>query len=105
MAAARERASVAAAPPVIAVSLISSAALAYEILLMRLFSVLLWHHFAYMIISLALLGYAASGAFVSAAQGAVERNFAPLFSATAAAFGFSAIGCYLLAQAVPFNPL
>ena len=28
---------------------------------MRLFSIILWHHFAYMIISLALLGYGASG--------------------------------------------
>jgi hypothetical protein len=87
------------------VALISAAALAYEILLMRLFSIIQWHHFAYMIISLALLGYGAGGALVTAAQGAVERHFAPLFSAAAAAFGIGAIGCVVLAQSLPFNPL
>ncbi|UUZ71968.1 hypothetical protein LP415_25450 [Polaromonas sp. P1(28)-8] len=93
------------APPVIAVALISAAALAYEILLMRLFSIILWHHFAYMIISLALLGYGTSGAVLTLAQHAVRQRFAPLFSAAAAAFGVSAIGCFVLAQRVPFNPL
>ena len=89
----------------IAVALISAAALAYEILLMRLFSIILWHHFAYMIISLALLGYGASGALLTLAQRAVQQRFAPLFCAAAAAFGVSAIGCFVLAQRVPFNPL
>jgi len=93
------------AAPVIAVALISAAALAYEILLMRLFSIVLWHHFAYMIISLALLGYGASGAVLTFAPRAVEQRFAPLFSAAAAAFGVSAIACFALAQRVPFNPL
>ena len=105
MIATRVRAPAVVAPPLIAVALISAAALAYEILLMRLFSIILWHHFAYMIISLALLGYAASGALLIAAQGAIERRFAPLFSAAAAAFGVSAVGCFVLAQRVPFNPL
>jgi hypothetical protein len=94
-----------AAPPVIAVALISAAALAYEIVLMRLFSIILWHHFAYMIISLALLGYGASGALLSLAQSAVQQRFAPLFCAAAAAFGVSAVACFVLAQRVPFNPL
>ncbi|MGK6310956.1 spermidine synthase [Variovorax sp. DT-64] len=91
--------------PVIAVALISGAALAYEILLMRLFSISLWHHFAYMIISLALLGYGASGALLTLVPRAVERHFVLLFCAAAAAFGLTAAGCFLLAQQVPFNPL
>src|SRR5678816_4119678 len=99
------RTAVDAAPPVIAIALISAAALAFEILLMRLFSIILWHHFAYMIISLALLGYGASGVLVAVAGGAVEKRFAPLFCAAAAAFGISAVGCFVLAQRVPFNPL
>ena len=45
-----------AAAPVIAVALISAAALAHEILLTRLLSITCGHHFASMIISLALLG-------------------------------------------------
>ena len=51
-------------PPLLSIALISAAALAYEILLMRLFSIIQWHHFAYMMISLALLGYGASGTFL-----------------------------------------
>jgi spermidine synthase len=99
------RTAVEAAPPVIAIALISAAALAFEIVLMRLFSITLWHHFAYMIISLALLGYGASGALLTLAQSAVQQRFAPLFCAAAAAFGVSAIGSFVLAQRVPFNPL
>jgi predicted membrane-bound spermidine synthase len=38
--------------------------LAYEILLMRLLSIGYWHHFAYMVISMALFGFGASGAFL-----------------------------------------
>ena len=37
--------------PYITVFILSVAGLAYEILLMRLFSIIQWHHFAYMIIS------------------------------------------------------
>ncbi len=37
----------------VAVALLSGAVISYEILLMRLFSIVQWHHFAYMIISLA----------------------------------------------------
>jgi hypothetical protein len=47
------------------VALISGSALGLEILLMRLFSIAWWHHFAYMVISLALLGYGASGTFLT----------------------------------------
>jgi hypothetical protein len=44
-------------PPFISIFLLSASALAYEILLIHLFSIIRYHHFAYMIISLALLGY------------------------------------------------
>jgi len=84
MAGTRVRAAGEADPPLLGVALISAAALAYEILLIRLFSIALWHHFAYMIISLAMLGYGASGALLSLAPHAVRRHFAPLFSAAPA---------------------
>ncbi|HSV59580.1 MAG TPA: SAM-dependent methyltransferase [Variovorax sp.] len=92
-------------PPLIAVALVSAAALAYELLLMRLFSINLWHHFAYMIISLALLGWGASGALLMLVPRAVQRHFAALFCTAAALFGVGAVGCFALAQRVPFNPL
>ena len=93
------------AAPVWAVALVSAAALAYEILLMRLFSISLWHHFAYMIISLALLGYGAAGAILGLMQRSMREHFALLFSASAAAFGASAVACFAASQRLAFNPL
>jgi spermine/spermidine synthase len=92
-------------PPLWAVALLSSAALACEILLMRLFSIIQWHHFAYMMISVALLGYGAAGTFVALAGGMLVRRYAQVFVAAATLFAISAIAGFLLAQRVGFNPL
>lgn len=43
----------------------SMAGLAFEVLLTRIFSISLWYHFAFMIISIAMLGLAAGGAVLS----------------------------------------
>ncbi len=50
------------APPA-AISLVSASALAYEVLLTRLFSIVQWHHFAYMA---ALFGFSAVAGFALA---------------------------------------
>jgi hypothetical protein len=92
-------------PPLWSVGLISAAALAYEILLMRLFSIIQWHHFAYMMISLALLGFGASGSFLVLARGWLEGRYRSAFIANAAGFGASSTLCFLAAQALPFNAL
>jgi hypothetical protein len=90
-------------PPLISISLVSAGALAYEILLMRLFSIIQWHHFAYMIISLALLGYGASGTFIALARPWLLAHYPRAYRITLALFGLSAIACYLAAQQVPLN--
>lgn len=92
-------------PPLFALALLSAAALGYEILLMRLLSIILWHHFAYMMISVALLGYGAAGALVALARRALVRHFVPVFAGGALLFGLSALACFELAQRVGFNPL
>jgi spermidine synthase len=92
-------------PPLFAVSLLCAAALGYEILLMRLLSIIQWHHFAYMMISVALLGYGAAGAIVALAQRTIAPRFAAVFVTGAMLFGVSAIACFALAQRVAFNPL
>lgn len=46
------------------VFLISSAVLAFEVSLMRLLLVSGWHHFAFLVISVALLGFGTSGVFL-----------------------------------------
>jgi len=89
--------------PIVSVALVSAAALAYEVLLMRLFSIIQWHHFAYMIISLALLGYGASGTFIAIAGSALLRRFERAYWSCLVLFGLSAVACGLLAQRIPFN--
>ncbi len=90
-------------PPYISVALISISSLAYEILLMRLFSIIQWHHFAYMIISLALLGYGMSGTLVSIAQRHLLPRFKLVYFSCLFLFGLSSIACFLIAQNLPFN--
>ncbi|MGK9232962.1 hypothetical protein KXS07_15020 [Inquilinus limosus] len=88
-----------------AIAILAGAAIALEILLMRLFSILLWHHFAYMIISVALLGIGASGTFLVFAKDLLARQFTAAFAGFGVLFAVSAVGCFILAQRVPFNPL
>jgi hypothetical protein len=85
----------------LSISLLSAAAVAYEVLLIRLFSIVLWQHFAAAAISLALLGYGASGTFVTW----LLRRFRASFSAGAALFGLAAPACFAVSQRVPFNPM
>src|SRR5207244_11061466 len=92
-------------PPLAAIAMLSAAALGYEILLMRLFSIIQWHHFAYMMISVAMLGYGAAGTFVALSQRFLCAHFAPVFIAFATAFGITAVGGFLIAQQIAFNPL
>jgi spermidine synthase len=88
----------------IAVALLSGASLAYEILLMRLLSIIQWHHFAYMIISLALLGYGVSGVFLALSREWLAERFGWTFPGAALLFSAAAPGCFWLAQRLPFNP-
>ena len=90
-------------PPYFSVTLLSAATLAYEILLMRLFSIIQWHHFAYMFISLALLGYGISGTVVAIHQQRLLKRFNSLYISCVSLFGVSAIACFSLAQLIPFN--
>lgn len=92
-------------PPLYAIALLSTSVLGYEILLMRLFSIVQWHHFAYMMISLALLGYGAAGTFVALCGEWLSRRYPAVFVVNTALFGVSALAAFLLAQRVPFNAL
>jgi len=91
--------------PWLAVGLLSATALAYEILLTRLFSLLHWHHLVGMIISLALLGYGASGTFLALIQRHLQRHFRVLFIANALLFALASVVAFELARRLPLNPL
>ncbi|MCY1327700.1 Polyamine aminopropyltransferase [compost metagenome] len=87
------------------VGLISAATLAHEVLLMRLFSIIQWHQFAYMIISIALLGFGASGTFVALARRPLVKGYPAAFAASAALFGITAVASFAGAERLPFNAL
>ncbi|HVW65214.1 MAG TPA: SAM-dependent methyltransferase [Nitrosospira sp.] len=92
-------------PPFFAIGLLSGCLLAYEIALTRLFSMVLWHHFAYMIISAAMLGYGASGTALTLLRERIAPHFSTAFLATAAMLALTMPLSFLLAQQIPFNPL
>ena len=87
------------------VLLVSAAAIGYELLLMRVLSIIQWHHFAYMIISVALLGYGASGPFIALFRRALEPRFEQAFATCAFAFSVAMVACFFAGQRVPFNAL
>jgi hypothetical protein len=92
-------------PPLAAVATLSAAALGYEVLLLRLFAIIQWHHFAYLAISVALLGIGAAGTFVTLARRRLLAAYPHSFSLAAAAFAVAAVACFAAAERVPFNAL
>ncbi|MFQ5793698.1 MAG: SAM-dependent methyltransferase [Candidatus Bipolaricaulia bacterium] len=89
-------------PAFSAIGLISAAILGYEIALMRILSITQWFHFAYLIISVALLGFGASGTFLTLFRRWLRFHtaFAPL----ALLFSLSVVASFLIGQRIPFNP-
>ncbi|MDX1614759.1 MAG: hypothetical protein R3300_10655 [Candidatus Promineifilaceae bacterium] len=77
--------------------LISAATLVLELALLRLFAVQQFYHFAFMAISLALLGAGASGSLLSVRG----RPFRPTL--TSLLFAFTTAGAYLLINYLPFD--
>src|SRR3970040_1145113 len=88
----------------LALLLLSAATLAYELALMRAFSIALWHHFAYMVISIALLGFGASGTFLALWPGLRRRNPEKTFAVFTVLFALSLPFSFALAQRIPFAP-
>lgn len=81
----------------VAIVLISAATLLLELALLRIFAIQQFYHFAFMAISLALLGAGASGSLLSV-RGRPYRS-APL----SLAFSVTTVGAYLLINYVPFD--
>jgi hypothetical protein len=92
-------------PPLVTVALTSAAALAYELLLMRLLAVVQWHHLAFLVISLALLGYGASGSWLVLSPGAYRQGYDRFFHLSSVALPLSMWCSTEAGIQVPFNPL
>ncbi len=83
---------------------ISGVGIAYQIALMRIWSIAQWHHFAYMIISIAMLGFGAGGMLLTLCKHRItERRLPSIFFGTLLLLAFSLPICYAVAQLVPFE--
>lgn len=83
--------------------LVSAVGIAHQIGLMRVLSVAQWHHFAYMIISVAMLGFAASGTALALLRERVAGREEALYRAGALVLVPVLVGTYALAQTIPFE--
>ena len=92
-------------PPLLSIFILSATALAYEVLLIRLFSIVHWHHFAFMVISIALLGYGVSGSFITVCRRWLLAHYDTVFIGNVLLFGVSSVACFITVQQLPFNTL
>lgn len=88
----------------LAISLISGSILALQIVFTRLFSITIWHHFAYLVIGIALLGGGAAGVFL-AVKGWTPAELATRVSSLALLFGTSIIVALVVVSSVEVDPL
>lgn len=79
----------------------SFASLAYELALIRLFSITLWYHFAFMVVSIAMLGIGASGTLLSVVPRLKDIRKIPLYVLLLAV---AIPASYLAACSIPFDP-
>lgn len=82
--------------------LCSFSSLAYEISLTRIFSISLWYHFAFMIISIAMLGIGASGTFLSLHPGPKNLSRVGTYSLL---LGTGIAVSYIIVNQIPFDPV
>lgn len=86
------------------IAILSAAILAYQLVLMQLLSISHWYHFAYMVISVALLGFGASGTFISLTRDWLLKRFDAVLLWCCVGFTVSVLVCTYLSQQIEFIP-
>jgi hypothetical protein len=87
----------------LAVALVSLAVLMLQIALNRIFSFTTWHHLAYISVSLALLGFGASGSVLAAFPRLAGSDAQSRFAAIAAFAAATTVGMLVVTGAVPLH--
>ena len=82
---------------------VSAAVIGLELALMRCLSVASWHHFAYLVISTALLGFGGSGTLLSLVGDRLEGHFRAWNFGLILLFALSGPLCYRIAQSLPLD--
>jgi hypothetical protein len=88
------------------IGLIAGSVLLLEIALTRVFAITLWHHFAYMVVSIALLGFGAAGSILTIQRQGLRDDppFAAL-TAISVAYGFTVMLMFVIATRLPIDML
>lgn len=71
------------------IALLSIAIISFQLSLIQILSIIQWHHFAYMVISIAMLGFGAAGTFVAIFRNKLLNRFdtlLPIFMITSGLF-------------------
>ena len=87
----------------LAIGLHSAAIVAFQVALMKLISVVQWHHFAYMIISIAMLGFGAAGALLALFREKLLNASVWLIPLLMAASGILMMAVFPLSQTAPIR--
>ena len=89
----------------IAIFLISAAALGLELVLVRALSIGHYHHFSYLVISTALLGFGAGGTLVCIDSRFLTKHCGKSLWGLALGFGLAVPFAFYVSQKVPFDEL
>lgn len=88
-----------------AIFLISAAVLGLELVLIRALSIGHYHHFSYLIISTALLGFGTAGTFISLCSEFLKKHHETILWVFALALAAAAPAVFWASQKVPFDEL
>jgi len=83
--------------------LISAATLCLEISLTRYFSISQEYHFAFLVVSIAFLGFGASGSFLSLLKNLDTYDLDKFLSSSSLLFSLTIPSSFLLCNAIPFD--
>lgn len=83
--------------------LISASVISLQILLMRSLAITRYHHFSYLVISTALLGFGVSGTFLSLFSDYLKRHYTLWSCVFIFMFAFSIPICYIMAERLPID--
>ena len=82
----------------------SLATLVFEIALTRIFSVTMWYHFAFMVISMALLGFGGSGIFLMLFPQILNRDIRRMSVLFAVLLSVSIVGSIVIISHIALDP-
>src|SRR6056297_53510 len=88
---------------VTSIFLVSFALIALQLFYMRALSVIRYHHFSYLVISTALLGFGVSGTYLTFTYNRISRHFQASSRRVLLAFSASIPVSYTLVKVLPID--